>query len=374
MIKHKLYLASLISSLCFAPTASALVIQLNDIGGAAPGTLAGDAFIAAANIWSGLLSDPITINFDVGFSVLGSGILGSTRSSYSTATYTAIRNALIQDQSSQADAIATSNLQLTNDLKFLTSNAQGIQSVDNNASNNNLFLNVTTANLKALNLLTNDGSIDGTIQFSNLFNFDFDPSNGILAGTFDFIGVAVHEIGHALGFVSGVDALDAYSGNGPGAPQNLDFNVYAIASVLDLFRFSAQSTAINGGIPDLAIGDRAQYISIDKGQTQIARLATGSYNGDGRQASHWKDNLGIGLLDPTLSPGQLGTLSPNDLLAFDIIGYNLVSNLINNEPESPPAISSPSNLACFLFGVYGIILLRRKTKAEHAAFKFKDVT
>jgi hypothetical protein len=373
MIKHKLYLVSLISSLCFTPSASALVIQLNDIGGAAPGTLAGNAFIAAANIWSSLLADPITLNFNVGFSALGSGILGSTTASYSTASYTAIRDALIQDQSSQADNIATSNLQLTNDLKFLSSNAQGVQSVDNNGSNNNLFLDVTTANLKALNLLSNDGSSDGTIQFSSLFNFDFDPSDGILAGAFDFIGVAVHEIGHALGFVSGVDALDAYSGIGPGAIQNLNFNQYAIASVLDLFRFSTQSTAINGGIPDLAIGDRAQYLSIDKGQTQIARLSSGAYNGDGRQASHWKDNLGIGLLDPTLAPGELGILTPKDLLAFDIIGYNLVSNLIKDDP-APPAISSPSSLACFLFGAYGIILHRRKTKAEHVTFEIQNIT
>lgn len=368
MIKNKLCLMILVSSICTAQNSAALVIQLNDIGGAAPGTPAGDGFIAAAQKWSSLLSDPITVRLDVGFTALGSGILGSTSSNFGVASYSSIRNALIQDKTSLADTVATNHLQLTDDLTFLSNNPQGTINLDNNASNNNRFLDLPTANLKALNLLGDNGTADATIQFSSLFTFDFNPANGIAANAFDFIAVAVHEIGHALGFVSGVDILDAYSKNGPGAPQNIDFNQYAIFSVLDLYRYSAQSTAIGQGIQDLAIENRGQYFSLDGGDSSIALFSTGSFNGDGRQASHWKDNLGLGLLDPTLAPGQLGTLSANDLLALDVIGFNLltpINDFPGNNIDEPTQVSIPSNLACFLLGAYGIVVLRRKHRSQH---------
>lgn len=53
--------------------------------------------------------------------------------------------------------------------------------------------------------------MDGSITFNSKRTFDFDPSNGITAGQFDFVGTATHEIGHVLGFISGVDILDLNS-------------------------------------------------------------------------------------------------------------------------------------------------------------------
>ena len=71
----------------------------------------------------------------------------------------------------------------------------------------------------------------------------------------------------------------------------------------------------------------APYYSLDGGTTNIAPFSTGSFNGDGRQASHWKDNLGLGIFDPTANPpGQINILSQLDLDAIDVIGYDL--NLI----------------------------------------------
>ena len=77
-----------------------------------------------------------------------------------------------------------------------------------------LALKITTrSNAKALDLIAgNNAALDGAITFSTAFAFDFDRSNGINGSQIDFVSVAAHEIGHLLGFTSGVDVLD---GNGP---------------------------------------------------------------------------------------------------------------------------------------------------------------
>jgi hypothetical protein len=46
----------------------------------------------------------------------------------------------------------------------------------------------------ALGLIANNGSVsDGSVNFSNTATFDYDRTNGITAGAFDFFGVVAHE-------------------------------------------------------------------------------------------------------------------------------------------------------------------------------------
>jgi hypothetical protein len=173
---------------------------------------------------------------------------------------------------------------------------------------------LTQANAKALGIIF--PGADATITFSSTFAFDYDNSNGVDAGLLDFETVAAHEIGHALGFISGVDAIDGTS------PHS------AYLTPLDLFRFQAST------VP----GDAAQFTTTPRflvpGGSAVFNdtenswaLSTGLTQGDGRQASHWKDdaltgNL-IGVMDPTLSNGFQESISAADLRAFDLIGYDL---------------------------------------------------
>ncbi|MEW6737662.1 MAG: hypothetical protein AB1489_40655, partial [Acidobacteriota bacterium] len=63
------------------------------------------------------------------------------------------------------------------------------------------------------------------------------------------------------------------------------------------------------------------------------QLSTGSTlrGGDGRQTSHWKDDLlmpekqrqKIGIMDTTIARGERGSISENDLMALDAFGYRL---------------------------------------------------
>jgi hypothetical protein len=57
-------------------------------------------------------------------------------------------------------------------------------------------------------------------------------------------------------------------------------------------------------------------------------MSTGYYNGDSRQASHWKanelnGNIRIGLMDPTIAPGELVWPTEADLRVLDLIGWDV---------------------------------------------------
>lgn len=298
-------------------SSEALIIALNPASGMDANALSG--FQAAANYWQSKLADNVTVNIDIGFSALGAGILGSAGSSSQAFSVAAARNALINDASTAVDALAIGHLPAlsgSGGMGFLTQvnseSGSTVVSFDNDDSANNRFLDINTANAKALGLLGATTTPDASITFSSSFSWDFDQSDGVGAGLQDFVGVAIHEIGHALGFVSGVDTVDAYIGD----PTDLDG--FAIFSTLDMFRYSA------AGNLNLAAG-AAAYFSLDGGVTNLGGFSTGSAHGDGRQASHWKDNLGLGIMDPTANPpGQVNTPSALDLTAFDAIGWNLV--------------------------------------------------
>ncbi len=123
---------------------------------------------------------------------------------------------------------------------------------------------------------------------------------------------------HALGFVSGVDALDLNSppNGGPFRADELTF-----VNSLDLFRFSAQSQA--AGVIDWTADSRAKYFSIDGGATAGPLFSTGESFGDRMSASHWKDNLGVGIMDPTAGFGEMLSIAGNDVTTFDVIGWNV---------------------------------------------------
>ncbi|MCE9530384.1 MAG: NF038122 family metalloprotease, partial [Planctomycetes bacterium] len=181
--------------------------------------------------------------------------------------------------------------------------------------------------------------------------YDFDRSNGINASQVDFVGVAAHEIGHLLGFYSGVDNLD-FNAMAPGKNDN----EFLAVTALDLFRFSSRSIGAGSGIGviDWTADSTPKYISVDGGLTLLAALSTGENFGDGYQASHWKNNLGLGIMDPTISSGEFVSILPNDLVAFDMIGYDLT-------PTPEPSF-------CLLLGFLGILaiaLIRSRPRPEH---------
>jgi len=304
-----------------------------------------EGFNSAGDLWSSLLVDDITINIDVFFSNLGSNSLGIYNPNTNWVNYSSFYGQLGQDITSSDDAVAFSALPNRSSFNLLINrtndNPNGLGSAipyfDNDGGANNSNVWITTANAKALGF-TPTGSSDGTIQMNSAFNWDFDSSDGIDSGKFDFVGVAVQGIGSILGSLSGVDTLEANS------PQQTTFfsdNQFTFVTPVDLFRFSEESAS--QGAVDWTTGrtdsngqEVDKYFSIDGGNTKVASFSTGATHGDGRQARAWKaDELTgtyLGAMEPTVSTGQTIQFSANDQMLFDVIGWDL-ADPFSNPPQ-----------------------------------------
>lgn len=359
----KLQLATLAGAAALVASSASHALTFNFTFLAGTSAQAQQGFIDAGARWSALFSDNVTLDMTVGQISLGAGILASTGSTRSLYTYSQFKTALTADQLTANDALAVANLPAGSSFNMLinrtSDNPNGAGNAtpyfDNNGSANNTSIRITNANAKALGLTPTGATTgncatncDASITFGTAFTWDYNPNDGITAGAFDFVGIAAHEIGHALGYISGVDILDINSTGTFFAADQFTF-----VNSLDLFRYSAASISAGGlGTIAFTADTTAKYFSLDKGATVGAGFSTGRTWGDGQQASHWKDSLGLGIMDPTAAQGELLAISTNDRTAFDVIGWNLAP------------IPEPSTYALFGMGLLGLAWRRRAARRD----------
>ncbi len=290
-----------------APESSSTTFDLNYGIGLFANQQAKDAFDRAAARWSALLADPVEIEIDVDVASLGSGILGQTSSYMMYGDFDDVRD-LVADGGEAGDTREQALLANLPTFSQFNAYLPALFEMDG-------YGWLSKANYRALG--GTPSGIDGEITFSTNFEWDYDPSDGIDAGKFDFEGVAVHEMGHVLGFSSEVDYVDWMLSQGRTADdvwaRPLDFFRFDTADLESGFDFTSTSRNLTPG------GEHSFYY----GDGSVA-MSTGAYEGDARQASHWKDDLGLGMMDPTAAPGELLVISEQDLIALDLIGWDVL--------------------------------------------------
>lgn len=288
-------------------------------------------FEMAGEIWSQHLTDNVTVNIYVEMTnqlpenVIGGALPGMKKD----VKYEQIWKEMEDDLTTEDDLTAFNNFSSLGKKFSALVNGREFDKVEK--------MKVTNANSKALGLLDGDrDKLDGYILMSDLtgqFNvqWDYDPlrDGEVAENSLDFVSVAMHEIGHVMGFVSGMDDGDWLNVVTEANEKNKEFKSDAMkfSTPLDLFRYSADSVAM--GQADLSFGVDA-FFSIDGGQTNLGNFSTGEYSdlgGDGYQASHWKqsgDNP-LGIMDPALKMGQVRNISGLDTTAMDVMGWDVVN-------------------------------------------------
>ena len=171
-----------------------------------------------------------------------------------------------------------------------------------------------SAEAKALGLISpSQTSFDGSIGFAGLTSgFDFNPNDGVTAGTYDFEAVAAHELDEVLGRISGLSSTSP-----------------TFRTPFDLFRYSAP------GVLNDAYNSSA-YFSIDGGKTHLGNFNNSASGGD--RADWLTLATSSDIQDAFVSKGQRLNLTAADLTGLDVLGWG-GSNLGDTGAGTPTAIA-----------------------------------
>jgi hypothetical protein len=245
------------------------------------------ALQTGANIIDSAITNPITVNIQVGWGENAGTLVDSTavgtgapQPNGATVTYAQLVNALTATASSNNCSYITANLPKT----------------DPTGGSGQWTL--YTAQAAALNLpvqnsnTVNGTTVDGSMGFATGIDWGYTRTN-LGANQIDFIGTVTHEITHVLGRVSA-----------PTGPMSQQYGVN------DLYSYASPGTL------QITTGNAGGYYSINGGATNIGNL-DGSPTGDPADWTVVTDDNGGS------ANGVAGTFSFIDLQVMQALGYKM---------------------------------------------------
>jgi PEP-CTERM motif len=309
---------TLASAALIEPTNSAHAAQFNFTFAQGTPIEVMSVFWEAGNAWSAqrvdsdfldIVTDDVSINIFVDYDKLPSTALAGARPGMTRVNYSDFLTQINRDRSSPDDYSASNHLKSGTTFDYLKGTTV--------EKGETIWL--TRANAKALDLIgSNETDFDASIRINSAAPWHYNTNEGVPGDKYDLLTSATHEIGHALGFVSGVDAVDILSQEGTTIDPNLDY-----VSPMDSVRYSDKSKAM--GVPDATNG--STYFSVDGGANNLGDFSTGMTN-DGFQVSHWQDGDSRGIMTPMLEKGQRINISDLDLRLLDSIGWDRQPQLL----------------------------------------------
>jgi hypothetical protein len=167
------------------------------------------------------------------------------------------------------------------------------------------------------------------IEIMSTAPWDFDPDDGIAPAAVDFVGVALHEIGHVIGFTTRCGTTET----NPNSPLTV--------SAFDLFRFRpGVNRSTFATAPRILTAGGVQVHFSDGPELALSTARLNLTGGDGFSGDHWKDDTltgtRLGIMDPQQRLGLLLDVTTHDLQALRAMGYLLVGVPRDPSPYAVP--------------------------------------
>lgn len=237
------------------------------------------AWKAAAQVFMDNFNNSIHINIQVD-AVAGTSVFGESNSSLSSIAYADLRARMVARAKTENDRIALGP-------------GGSMTAADPTSGNGTWWL--TRSQAKALGVIPDDLANDGMTTFGAGNPFTF--SEPIAPGTYDFKGIAAHEISEVLGRIG-------LSGGTLGSTPNS-------YTLLDNFSYTGPGTK--------GLGNGAgNHFSIDNGTTLQKLFNDAASNGlDSRDWAPGSNDA----FNQFSAPGVVNAVSAVDLQLLDVIGY-----------------------------------------------------